>query len=115
MVPYSGRHLNAYPEALVPHDAELPYLTYTLTRSDFLTDTIGTIRVWSRSTNLTQLFGFLDYVDKAIPFQGVRLSIPDENGELIIYRGTPFVQRQPTDESDIQVGYVNLQIRNHYL
>ena len=113
-VPYSGGYLPVFPEQTVPTGTDLPYLTYSLTRNDAFEQTIDTVRVWSRSTNIQQLSGFLDSVAEIVPHGGVVLDIPGK-GSLWLMRGTPFIQRQPSDETDIQTWYVNIIVRSYIL
>lgn len=122
-----GDYLLFFPEYAIPlrfpnkqgidKELTMPYGTYTLSRNDFLASGLDQIRIWSRSTGIGELFGLLDHVDKAIPHGGIILNLPDNKGAIALYRGTPFIQRQPMPEgeSDIQVGYINIEIRNYIL
>lgn len=120
-----GEKLPFFPENAVPlqfpnkqgdmQSMVMPYGTYAIARTDMFTSGIHAIRIWSRSSSITQLMQLLDGVENAVPRSGVRLSLPENKGTISIYRGDPFIQRQPSDETDIQIGYVNLEIRNYVL
>ena len=114
-IPFGGGFLKAFPETTVDKDEPLPYLTYSVSKGDFLQPTLNVIRIWTRSTNLMQLAGFTDSLDKAIPHGGVRLFLPDNKGGVYIVRGNPWTQPQPMDEADIRVSYSNVIIQSFIL
>lgn len=114
-VPHGFGYLQFYPENAVPVDAVMPYGTYTITRNDMFQSGLDQIRLWSRSTGLNQVAGFMDSIDKAIPHGGIRMELENGRGAIAIYRGQPFMQLQPTDQIDLRIAYINVEIHNYIL
>lgn len=112
-IPYDGGYLTIYPEYTVPVNAPLPYLTYTITRNDMFVNGLDQVRIWTRSTNIRQLSELSGYLEQKIPRSGVSIIIPNNNGAIMLYRGDPFIQRQPMDEVDLQVAYINIIVNNY--
>jgi len=112
-VPFGAGFLDAYPENTVSPDTPLPYITYTVGIGDFLEEELHTARIWTRSSNIRQLMEFIEHIDKAVPQSGVLLKLPDGKGSLMFSRGTPWTQRQPVNEMDLQVGYINVVVRSY--
>mgnify|MGYP006988836968 CR=1 FL=1 len=94
---FSGFGLPAYPEYIVPDDAQLPYITYQLQETDWRANTTIYARVWYRSTSLTEISAKVDEIAAAV---GEGLSIPTPNGCVMLTRGTPFMQYMPMEGDD---------------
>jgi len=123
-IPFGNGYLPAFPEYTVASDTPFPYLTYTITQNDVFRQGLEQVRIWTRSANIGELAEFSDRVEAVIPTGGVILKLmsqlrcrtqSDNAGCIYINRGTPFIQRQPMDDHDLQVGYVNLIIQTLYL
>ena len=101
---FSSFGLSAFPEYLVPDDAQLPYITYQLAEPDWKDSTTIYARVWYRSTSLTEISRKVDVIRAAV---GQGLSIPTATGGIMLTKGTPFVQYMPMEGDDtLQVMYL---------
>lgn len=107
--------IKAYVEYAVPDDAVLPYITYTLGRTDYLTDGLQQVRIWTRSKSFAPLMGYCDQVEELIPQCGLSITLPDNKGGIFISRGTPFIQHMPMDDKDLKVAYINVIVRSYIL
>ena len=116
-IPFGNSHLPVFLEQLVPVGQSLPYLTYTLSRNEAFENGLDVVRVWTRSTSVAPLMALLDHVEVAMPHGGRTLTLPNGKGAIRLFRGQPFIQRQPMPdgEADIQVGYVNIETRSWML
>lgn len=110
-----GSFLPAFLEESVPASTPFPYLTYSLSRNDMFVSGLDQVRVWTRSTSVSQLMGLLESIEEAIPHGGTILDLPNGKGAIALNRGTPFIQRQPmpADEADIQVGFINVEVQSY--
>lgn len=95
--------LDAYLSDCVPHDAELPYITYNVTQPAFNGETVLTAFVWvpretKGNANRTTL---MDRIADAIPVGGVML--PVDGGYIILRRNDADFQMDWQDENDSDV------------
>lgn len=107
----NGGYLPAYVENSVPVEAQLPYVTYTLIETDYAVNTMHQARIWAQGTDFDALVRFCEEVHKKIPTSGVALELGDNQGVLAMFRGSPFIQNQPTDEINLKVAYINVEIK----
>lgn len=94
---FSSFGLPAYVEYEVPDDAKLPYITYKLKEPHWADTTTIYARVWYRDTNLRAISAKVDEIAVAV---GEGLSIPTENGCIVLYRGTEWAQLMPMEGDD---------------
>lgn len=108
----SGFSIPAYPEQLVPDDAELPYLTYPHTEPRW--DTPGTfyVNVYVRSKDSN--FAALQKADEIAAAIGEGIRLPCTGGYVVLYPQSPLIQAIPT-ESDVRHAYINLQINAYHM
>lgn len=99
--------LPAYPEGNVPSDADLPYITYTLTQPEWQSAAIHQARVWMRSESYAAINAKVDEITARI---GSGILLAAEPGYLCIRKGNPLVQFQDVGAPDLKVAYLNLQL-----
>ena len=97
----------AFVEQTVPESQAMPYITYTLQQGSFTDSIIHQARVWTKSTDYEQMANYLQAIADKIPDEGVNLKVP--GGVIIFYRGQPFIQKMPTEDPLLQVGYINIE------
>lgn len=100
----------AYPETGVPASAELPYITYTV--QNYSWDTMGMLqmRLWYRGADYKTINKKIDDIEARIE-NGSTVMTP--SGSIVLYKGSPWCQYQPSDEVDLKIAYLNFDV--HYL
>ena len=89
-----------------------PYITYTFSRADMFQQSLEQVRIWTYSSSMNELLGYLDIIENLVSYGGVLIDLDGGKGSMWIKRGTPFIQRQPMDETNLMVGYVNLIVQS---
>ena len=105
----SGLGMPAYPQAAVPDDAELPYLTYALVVGDWDEGEVNIpVTMWFRTSSEAIPNAAVRAVKDAVPRGGVM--VPCDGGALWVKRGSPFAQAVVVDgdEDGMKRRYVNL-------
>ncbi|MEG2229941.1 MAG: hypothetical protein RRY22_04115 [Bacilli bacterium] len=97
----------AYVENNVPEEARLPYITYTLGKNDYLSSGLMQVRVWYKTQSFKPINAKVDEILAGID-NGVILHL--KTGYINIYKGTPEVQFQPSDDQSIKIAYINLEV-----
>ena len=105
---YSGFNLPAYSEDDVPDDAQLPYITYSVTVPRFPDAATHQARVWYRDTSPSKAYAKADEIVAAIG-SGLLL-----DGGVCLRPGTPLMQKQPSEET-MQIVYINLQLNTYHI
>lgn len=100
----------AYPETGVPASAELPYITYTVQNYDWQTMGMLQMRLWYKGADYKTINQKIDDIEARIE-RGAMVLTP--SGMLVIYKGLPWCQYQPSDEVDLKIAYLNFDV--HYL
>lgn len=100
----------AYPETGVPASAELPYITYTLQNYSWNTMGMLQMRLWYKGADYATINKKVDDIETRIE-TGSRVMTP--SGSIVIYKGSPWCQYQPSDEVDLKIAYLNFDV--HYL
>lgn len=105
---FSSFDIPAYPEESIPDNALPPYITYTLSQPYWGEQASIQVRVWYPGNSVAPVFAKADEIMDAISYSGV--SIPIENGNVIIYQDDTAIQLQPYDSPnyEIKVAYLNL-------
>lgn len=96
-----------YPENGIPSDAVLPYMTWTPIQTNWDEDSIMSVRIWDRSTNYKRLAALVDKLGEALKDD---TTLKTGTGYIYLYRGTPFAQPQPLQDTDVKVMYINIGI-----
>lgn len=94
---FSSFDIPAYEENSVPDDAQLPYITYTLTDPEWTDVASVNASVWYKGTSLAELSEKVDQIKKKVT-GGYR--IPTSSGCVFLYMDTPFAQIQNADEEN---------------
>jgi len=99
----------AYPEYGVPASAALPYITYTVQNYEW--DTMGMLqmRLWYNGADYKAINQKVDVIEARVE-NGSRVLTP--SGSLVIFKGEPWCQYQPSDEVDLKIAYLNFNV--HY-
>lgn len=104
---YNGFSVPAYTEDSVPSDEKEPFITYTVVCPDWRETAIHQVRIWTRSESNAQMMQLADKVLGKIG-DGITLRAVNADGYVTLDPGTPLVQMQPMENSDIRVAYINL-------
>ncbi len=108
----SGFGIPAYDENRVPEDAVFPYLTFTPVTTPW--DSFGAlmqVRVWDYpgpDFSAARIYGVVDQISEAV---GEGIQLDSGPGKFIIlYKGTPWAQPQPTPEIKATVVILNFEV-----
>ena len=112
----SDEHIAAYEQTVVPDDAALPYITYSVTAGAYNVETIETALIWIRRESgidaEAMRAAVFDQVSMAIPEEGYVL---EQDGNYLILSRNPsdFLScyNDPTDAS-VLGGRVSYILRN---
>ena len=103
---WSNFGLTAYDENSVPDDANLPYITYTMSYDTFGTNVAMSASIWQKSTSWLFTTQKAKAISEYIGDGGVLLST--DNGSVWVKRGTPFYNRIGQEEKDIKQIRINI-------
>ena len=110
---YSGFGVRAWSEEDVPATEDdgtplkPPYITYSVVCPEWRENAIHQARIWTRSESNEEAFTLAGKVLEAIG-EGVTLKAVGGKGYVTLDPGTPLAQKQPMDENEIRVVYINL-------
>lgn len=103
---WSNFGLTAYDENSVPDNAQLPYITYSVSYDTFGNNVAMTASIWQKSTSWVLVTQTAKAISDYITDGGVLLST--DNGNIWVRRGTPFYRRMGQDEKDVKRIYINI-------
>lgn len=104
---------DVYLEGVVPTGAPLPYITISYeTNSQMGESTILSGRIWTKVKSASRV-PVNEITDKLYELIGevVKLTIDNDNGYIVFYKGSPFVQPVAEDDLTLQVNYFNLEMQ----
>ena len=105
---WSGFGLTAYDSTVVPDDAKMPYITYSVS-TDSLDNVVNmNASLWYRTPSWKDITEKADQIAEAI----VKMNPPSiqlDNGRLYITKGTPFAQRRSDEDGNVRRIYLNIQ------
>lgn len=105
---WSSFGLPAYDENLVPDDASMPYITYSLQTGAMDDMLMLSGSVWYYSSSWEEISLKKEEIARVVGENGFYIDRID-NGYLFITRGTPFAQRMSDPGSDLTRRiYINL-------
>lgn len=110
---YSGFGVRAWSEEDVPTteddgtELKPPYITFSIVCPEWRESALHQARIWTRSESNEEAFAIAGRVLDAIG-EGVTLEAVNGRGYVTLDPGTPLAQKQPMDEDDIRVVYINL-------
>lgn len=105
---WNGFNLIAYDQSTVPDDAELPYITYSVSENDLNHPVSVSASIWYRSKRWDNVSLKLEEVSNRIGRGGVM--IPFDDGSIWIKKGTPFAQRMSDPNDSIRRISMNLEV-----
>ena len=93
---------------------DLPYITYTVSETDILENTILTGVIWTRAQTDGLMLDVLAQAREKIPHSGIMLNI-DGGGKLWIWRSNPFTDTLPPEDDDPlnRAGIMRIVVRNY--
>ena len=97
----------AYDESTVPDDAQLPYITYSVSINDFKNPVVMTANLWYRDTSWNAITAKFAEIESALGIGGKVLHY--EDGALWLYKGSPFAQRVRDEDDMIRRIYLNIE------
>lgn len=95
----------AYLEGIIPEDAQLPYMTYSLAYAPDLEDTIIQVKVFDIGNSVKKINEITNKLSNDI---GRGKVLKSKNGGIWIRKGVPFVQFVKLDKE--LANYINLEI-----
>ena len=98
----------SYVEGFVPPNTPFPYLTYQVLDNDNLTNTMQQVRIWTKSSSMMELAGYLDMVESELG-EGLVLPI-QEGGHILMTKGSPFMQLVQDEDINIKSALLNIQL-----
>lgn len=108
---FSGFGLPAYPENQAPAKAALPYITYTLTKPNWIATVPYYARVWYRSQGNEAIDAKVDEIAAAI---GEGVSLPTESGAVYLSKGDNFAQMQVfAGDPTLKCAYLSMALMAH--
>jgi hypothetical protein len=103
---WSGFGLPAYDQYTVPIDVKMPYITYSVSESEFEYPVALTGSLWYRSQSWEDITLKSYEISKSISLGGKLIRLDD--GKLWIYRGSPFVQRMSDTDDSVRRIVINI-------
>lgn len=104
---WAGFGIPAYDENTVPHEAVMPYITYTVSTDGLDAPVALTASLYYRTKRWDEISQKADEIARAITNMNPP-ALPFETGRLYITKGSPFAQRMP--EADDSVRRIDINI-----
>ena len=115
---FSGFGLPAFTEYDVPDEfpdehgvmqkVKPPYITYQVVEPDWMDSAPLYARIWFRDTGYVAINAVADAIKEAV---GGGITLPTENGFVMLTKGTPFMQNMPMEGDDtLKVVYLLLSV-----
>lgn len=108
---WSGFDLPAYTVGTVPDNAEIPYITYSLTETEPLASATHYGQVWYRTTSNAELLAKVDEI-KAVIGDGIRIDC--DGGYVVLRPITPYVQLMTDLQPENRYAYISLQLNCYH-
>ena len=103
---WSGFGLPAYDQYTVPQNAQMPYITYSVSEADFGVKVGLTGSIWYRSPSWEAIELKSYEIARAISLGGK--VITTDGGLMWIYRGSPFSQRMSDTDDTVRRIVINV-------
>lgn len=110
---WSSFGLMAYDETSVPDDAQMPYITYTVSTGSLETLVLLGASLWYRSPSWAEISQKADQIQKYLA-EMYPPTIKLDEGRLYLTEGSPFAQRMRDDTDDL-VRRIYLNVNAEYL
>lgn len=108
---WSSFNLIAYDQNSVPDDAQLPYITYSLSVDTFNNTVLNTISIWYRSTSWINVTDKAKEIINTITDGGI--SIPTDKGIIRMNLGNPIYNRMGDEDGNIK--RIRMNIETEYI
>lgn len=108
---WSSFNLIAYDQNSVPDDAQLPYITYSLSVDTFNNTVLNTINIWYRSTSWINVTDKAKEIINTITDGGI--SIPTDKGIIRMNLGNPIYNRMGDEDGNIK--RIRMNIETEYI
>jgi hypothetical protein len=105
---WSSFNLPAYDQNTVPDNAKMPYITYSVSDSEFEYPTILTGSLWYRSSSWEEITLKSYDISKSITLSGKLINI--DGGKVWIKRGNPFAQRMADVDDTVRRIAINITV-----
>lgn len=110
---FSSFDLPAWPEGSVPTEANMPYITYTVTEPEWRQPVTLQARVWTRSTTFSPMN---EIVADILGRVGEGVMLPAGSGHICIRPASPLAQHMPfPGEGEMKVAYLNFQLNTYHM
>lgn len=93
----------------IPKGAKMPYITIDYSSISIDESTVISGNIWDKSNNRLLVNEIADRLDELIGY-GAKVKI-GEYGNMILRKGSPFIQPMATDDPTIQNNYFNLELQ----
>ena len=107
---WSSFGLTAYDENTVPDNADLPRITYSLSKAYFDEPVMLSASLWYKSTSWAEITQKAAQIGEAIGLGGKVLKTDD--GYIWLKRGVPFAQRMSDEDDTIRRIYLNIEVEH---
>lgn len=104
---WSSFELEAYDDSIVPDDATLPYLTYSVGTANFDQPVMNSVSIWYKGSSWKNISQKALEIEQYIG-EGGRI-VKFDNGAIWIKRGVPFAQRMTDEDDSIRRIYLNIE------
>lgn len=108
---WSSFGITAYDENSVHDDAQLPYITYSLSVDTFNNTVLNTINIWYRSMSWINVTEKAKEIINTITDGGI--SIPTDNGIIRMNLGNPIYNRMGEENKNIK--RIRMNIETEYI
>ena len=105
---WNSFNIPAYDENTVPDDAQLPYITFSVSEDDFDHPVSLTSSIWYRGKRWDEITNKFKEVSEVIGRGGIM--VPYDGGALWVKRGTPFGQRASDPDDSIRRIFINVEV-----
>ena len=105
---WSSFGLTAYDENTVPDNADLPRITYSVSKAYFDEPVMLSASPWYKSTSWVEITQKAAQIGEAIGLGGKVLKTDD--GYIWLKRGVPFAQRMSDEDDTIKRIYLNVEV-----
>ena len=110
---WSGFGWTAYDATTVPDNAQLPYITYEVSDSDFGGFVALTANLWTRSTSWAEItqkeLEIAEYIGRG------GLMIPYQDGAFWVQKGRPWSTRLSDDNGDDSIRRIVLNVEIEFI
>ena len=107
---WSSFGLTAYDENTVPDNADLPRITYSLSKAYFDEPVMLSASLWYKSTSWAEITQKAAQIGETIGLGGKVLKTDD--GYIWLKRGVPFAQRMSDEDDTIRRIYLNIEVEH---